>query len=83
MISISESSEYSILIADLIATLMTKDKKGEPFILKIWYNTRDLPFIFSSECAFEFLQEGIRIDSIEAIYYLWYDAIECFKVEIL
>ena len=81
MISICDDCEYTILVADLIATLMTLDKNNEKFVLKLWYNNRELPFGFEENCAFDFLQEGIRIDNMNTILYLWYDAIECFEVE--
>lgn len=81
MIDTCNDCEYTILVADLIATLMTKEKNNEFFLLKIWYTAHELPFIFNSNSAFEFLQEGIRIDTLDGIFYLWYDAIECFKVE--
>lgn len=80
MINVCDDCEYTILVADLIATLMVLEKDNERFELKLWYNNRDLPFTFESDCAFDFLQEGIRIDNMATILYLWYDAIECFEV---
>ncbi|WP_458456497.1 hypothetical protein [Methanobrevibacter sp.] len=83
MIHTCSECEYTVLVADLITTLMTFEKDNKLFLLKIWYNNRDLPFKFNNDCVFEFLQEGIRIDTMNnEILYLWYDAIECFKVEI-
>ena len=81
MIELCDTCEYNILIAGLIATLMQRDKDGLLFTLKIWYQGRELPFLFESHCHFEFLQEGLRVDSGKEIFYLWYDTIDCFKVE--
>ena len=81
MIEVCDDCEYTVLIADLIATLMTKDKHDESFILKIWITGSELPFEFDSSNHFDFLQEGIRIETKERIVYLFYDILT--QVEVL
>lgn len=73
MIELCDDCDYSILIADLIATLLTYDKDGKSFILKIWINGSELPFEFESSNHFSFLQEGLRVESMDKIEYLFYD----------
>ena len=36
MIELCDECDYTILIADLIATLMNKDKDNESFTLNVW-----------------------------------------------
>lgn len=79
MIEVCDECEYTILIADLIATLMTYDKDNKSFQIKIWYNT-ELPFEFDSYCYFVFLQEGIRVEYDSSITYVFYDLINCIEV---
>lgn len=73
MIELCEDCEYTVLIADLIATLMTYDKDDKVFTLKIWITGSELPFEFESSCHFDFLQEGLRVESNDKIEYLFYD----------
>lgn len=80
MISLCEDCEYTITIADLIATLMTKEKEGESYQLKIWYSNTELPFIFDSDCLFDFLQEGLRVEDKTGIRYVFYDLITSIEV---
>lgn len=80
MIDLCENCEYSILIADVIATLMTMEKDEKPFVIKIWYQNRELPLKFDSGSHFDFLQEGIRIDNGQKICYMWYDIIDSIEV---
>ena len=80
MIELCENCDYTILMADLIATLMTKDKHNEPFTLKIWITGSELPFEFDSGSHFDFLQEGIRVETNERIVYLFYDIISQIEV---
>lgn len=85
MIELQEDAEFVPLIADLIATLLTRDQmddeKDRLFTLNIWTNNRDLPFSFESDCHFEFMQEGLRIEDNTAVMYLFYDTIEYVLVE--
>ena len=80
MIELCENCEYSILIADVIGTLMTMDKDKQSFVVKVWYQNRELPLKFDSDSHFDFLQEGIRIDNGWKICYLWYDIIDSIEV---
>lgn len=81
MIELCDECDYTILIADLIATLLTMDKHKQPFTLKIWINGSELPFEFKSSDFFNFLQEGIRIETKDRIEYLFYDVITEMVVE--
>lgn len=80
MIELCDECDYTILIADLIATLMTYDKDGKPFLLKIWINGTELPFEFECSDYFNFLQEGLRVETKERIIYLFYDIISQIEV---
>ena len=81
MIEVCDDCDYTVLIADLIATLMTYDKDKKPFILKIWINGTELPFEFDCSSHFNFLQEGLRVETNERIVYLFYDILS--EVEVL
>ena len=81
MIELCDDCDYTILIADLIATLMTYDKDKKPFTLKIWINGTELPFEFDCSSHFNFLQEGLRVETNERIVYLFYDILS--EVEVL
>lgn len=81
MIEVCDDCDYTVLIADLIATLMTYDKDKKPFILKIWINGTELPFEFDCSSHFDFLQEGLRVETNERIVYLFYDILS--EVEVL
>ena len=63
MIGVCDECDYTILIADLISTLMTLDKDNEWFKVKVWINSTELPLTFeSSQCTLiEFLQEGLKV----------------------
>lgn len=80
MIELCDDCDYTILIADLIATLMTMDKDSKPFTLKIWITGSELPFEFESFNHFDFLQEGIRVETSDKIVYLFYDVINQLEV---
>ena len=80
MIELCKDCEYTVLIADLIATLMTYEKYNDSFELKIWYSNTELPFIFDSKCYFDFLQEGLRVEYNSNIKYLFYDLITSIEV---
>lgn len=80
MIELCDECEYSIIVADLIATLMTYDKHGKAFDVKIWFSNHNLPFTFDSDSHFDFLQEGVRIESDIGISYIFYDVIEFIYV---
>lgn len=80
MIEVCDDCEYTILFADLIATLMTYDKHNESFTLKIWVGNSELPFEFESYNHMDFLQEGIRIESESRIVYIFYDLITLMEV---
>lgn len=81
MIELCDKCDYSIIIADLIATLMTKDENKELFVLKIWVHSCELPFDFESSSHFNFLQEGIRIESNGSVMYIFYDEIQYVRVD--
>ncbi len=81
MIEVCDDCDYTVLIADLIATLMTYDKDKKPFILKIWITSSELPFEFDCSSHFNFLQEGLRVETNERIVYLFYDILS--EVEVL
>lgn len=81
VIELCEDCEYTVLIADLIATLGTYDKHNKPFILKIWITGSELPFEFDCSNHFDFLQEGLRVETKERIVYLFYDIIS--EIEVL
>ena len=81
MIEVCDDCEYTVLIADLIATLMTYDKDNKPFTLKIWVTGSELPFEFDYSSHFDFLQEGLRVETNERIVYLFYDILS--EVEVL
>ena len=80
MIELCDDCDYTILIADLISTLMIYDKDNTPFLLKIWIGGSELPFEFKSSYHFYFLQEGIRVETNDKIEYLFYDVINQIEV---
>ena len=80
MIELCENCNFTVLIADLIGTLLSLDKDEKLFILKIYYNNWEIPLKFDNECHFDFLQEGIRIESDYKITYLFYDTVNSFEV---
>ena len=80
MIELCDDCEYTVLVADLIATLLTRDKYDEKWTLKIWITGVDLPFVFESDNHFDFLQEGLRVESKSNIVYLFYDLISLVEV---
>ena len=81
MIEVCDDCDYTVLIADLIATLMIYDKDEKSFTLKIWINGTELPFEFDCSSHFDFLQEGLRVETNERIVYLFYDILS--EVEVL
>lgn len=80
MIELCDDCEYTILIADLIATLGVMDKDNQSFILKIWLTGSELPFEFDSGNHFNFLQEGLRVEDEDKVTYLFYDVIHQIEV---
>ena len=80
MIELCDDCDYSVLIADLIATLMVYDKHNKPFELRIWCNTSELPFKFTNDSQFSFLQEGLRVECGHTIKYIFYDVITGMEV---
>lgn len=80
MIELCDDCDYTILIADLIGTLMAYDKDDKYFVLKIWINGTELPFEFESYNHFDFLQEGLRVETNKRIIYLFYDIISQIEV---
>lgn len=81
MIEVCDDCDYTVLIADLIATLGTYDKENKPFTLNIWITGSELPFEFDCSSHFDFLQEGLRVETNERIVYLFYDILS--EVEVL
>lgn len=81
MIELCDDCEYTILIADLISTLMTYDKHDTKFQLNIWITGSELPFEFDCTNHFDFLQEGLRVETRDRIVYLFYDIIS--EIEVL
>lgn len=80
MIELCDDCEYTVLFADLIATLMTYDKHDESFTVKIWIANSEIPYKFESYCHFDFLQEGLRVESNTNIIYIFYDLITLVEV---
>lgn len=80
MIELCDDCEYSVLIADLIATLMVFDKHQKPFEVLVWCNTSELPFKFTNDSHFTFLQEGLRVECDDTIKYIFYDVITVMEV---
>ena len=78
MIEIGDG-EFTYTVSDLIKTIAKLDK----FKLKIWVSTVELPFTFSHECDFTFLQESVKVVKDNHIEYLLYDFITHIKVVIL
>ena len=76
MISVCQDCEYTVLIADLIETLSAMDK----FVLRIWIGNNELPFLFNHEYDIKFLQEGIRIQKMNVVEYIFYDVITELRV---
>lgn len=76
MISVCDDCEYTILFADLIETLSALDK----FILEVYVNGCELPFVFESDNDFHFIQEGVRISDGNDVMYLFYDTIAYVRV---
>lgn len=80
MIELCDDCEYTVIIADLIATLMTLDKDNQRFKVKIWVGNVELPFLFDNNCNFDFLQEGLRVEMEKVIDYIFYDLISLVEV---
>ena len=81
MIELCDDCDYSVIVADFIATLMTLDKDDKRFCVRIWISNTELPFKFDSDCHFDFLQEGIRVEENNTINYIFYDLITCIEVK--
>lgn len=80
MIELCDECDYSITIADFIATLMTYEKHNTPFSVKIWSSSSELPFEFDSDAHFTFLQEGLRVETKEKVSYIFYDVMVTMDV---
>jgi len=80
MIETHSDSEFVILVADWIATLLTYDENNQPFKVFLLLNGRDTVLEFGSDCFFEFMQEGVRIESADSVSYFFYDVIEYIEV---
>ena len=78
MIEVGEG-EFTYTVSDLIQTLAKLDQ----FKLKLWVNNVELPFTFSHECDFTFLQESVKVVKDNHIEYVLYDFITHVKVVIL
>ena len=76
MISLCENCDFSILVADMIEKMSSMDL----FVVKIWLNNAELPFIFDSDHDFYFMQEGIRISTKKNVMYIFYDVITFVKI---
>lgn len=61
--------EYLVIIADLMVLLDSLDK----FTVLIWLNGVEKPFKYDSTSDFNFMTEGIRIDSDNHHSILFYD----------
>ena len=75
-ISIADENEFTFLIADLIETL---SGTGE-FILKIWVNNNEIPYKYTHEDNFYFMQEGFRVSSDGVIDWFFYDMISSVRL---
>lgn len=76
MIAKCEDCEYTVSIADLMVTLSKLDK----FRLLIWIGS-ELPFVYTQDDDFKFLQESLKIVTDSAIEYIFYDIITGLRVE--
>ena len=76
MISKCEDCDYTITIADLMVMLSELDE----FILKIWISGSEIPFKYSQDDDFKFLQESLKIVSDGFVDYIYYDTITMVRV---
>ena len=70
-ISIADDNDFTIIIADLIETLAGTSK----FVLKIWITGSEVPYLFTDEDKFYFMQEGFRVSQKKHIDWFFYDNI--------
>lgn len=75
-ITIAEDNEFTILIADLIETLAGTTR----FVLKVWINGSEVPYIFTDEDNFYFMQEGFRVSQKKHIDWFFYDNIVSMRL---
>lgn len=75
-ITIADDNEFTVLIADFIETLAGTGK----FVLKIWINGNEIPYKFTDEDSFYFMQEGVRISSLGHIDWFFYDTITTMRL---
>ena len=75
-ISIADDNEFTIMIADFIETLAGT---GE-FILKIWINNSEIPYVYNEKDSFYFMQEGFRVSSKGVIDWFFYDTISTVRL---
>ena len=75
-ITLCDDCEFSILIADLIKTISNTEK----YLLKIWLRGTELPFKYSYERDYHFMQEGVRIMDDRHIDWIFYDEIAFVRV---
>ena len=76
MITIEEDNEFTVIVANFIETIAKMDK----FDLLVWVNGSELPFEFSQNCRFHFMQEGFRVTNDGVIDYIFYDNIASLRI---
>ena len=75
-ISVAEDNEFTILIGDFIKTLAGTDR----FVLKVWITGSEVPYIFTDEDKFYFMQEGFRVSQGKHIDWFFYDNIVSMRL---
>ena len=75
-IKVAGDNEFTVLIADFIETLAGT---GE-FILKIWINNSEIPYVYDEKNSFYFMQEGFRVSGRGVIDWFFYDTISTVRL---
>lgn len=75
MIELDDNSEFTVTVANLIKTLSELDW----FDLEIWAGS-ELPYLFTEDDDYLFLQESVRIITDSTIVYIYYDMITGMRI---
>ena len=70
-VSVADDNEFTIIIGDFIKVLAGADR----FVLKIWITGSEVPYIFTDEDKFHFMQEGFRVSQGNHTDWFFYDNI--------
>ena len=75
-ITVAKDNDFTIIIADFIKILASANR----FVLKIWISGSEVPYIFSDEDKFYFMQEGFRVTQKKHTDWFFYDNIVSMRL---